>query len=193
MKPSNVRDFGISASVSRKLPIGDGLRRNLTKVTKYSPFGGLREGLMSVERWARKVVAAVLIEPGERAPVDAVLVDFLDEFEDLARRTKLKIPAFARALTAAGLTLASGAPYDSATLRTQLSRARSKRRTQQARPEDRTLLASTPTVVPSERLRSPERKPVHAPRPAPADNEFVLMKLSQSRPRRIRPLDTDEA
>lgn len=149
---------------------------------------------MSVERWARKVVAAVLIEPGERAPVDAVLIDFLDEFEDLARHTKLKIPAFARALTAAGLTLASGAPYDSATLRTQISRARTKRRAQQTRPEDRTIVASTPTVVPSKQIRSPERKPIHGPHPAPADkNEFVLMKLSQSRPRRIRPLDTDEA
>lgn len=149
---------------------------------------------MSVERWARKVAAAVLIEPGERAPVDAVLIDFLDEFEDLARHTKLKIPAFARALTAAGLTLASGAPYDSATLRTQISRARSKRRAQQARLEGRTIVASTSTVVPSKQLHSPERKPVYGAQPAPADkNEFVLMKLSQSRPRRIRPLDTDEA
>jgi hypothetical protein len=149
---------------------------------------------MSVERWARNVVAAVLIEPGERAPVDAVLIDFLDEFEDLARHTRLKIPAFARALTAAGLTLASGAPYDSATLRTQISRARSKRRAQQARPEERTIAASPTTVVPGEQSPPPERKPVHAPQPAPADrNELVLMKLSQSRPRRIRPLDTDEA
>ena len=138
-------------------------------------------------------MAAVLIEPGERAPVDAVLIDFLDEFEDIARHTKLKIPAFARALTAAGLTLASGAPYDSATLRTQISRARLKRRAHQAWPEERTIVASTPTVIPSEKLRSPEKKPVHGPQPAVADkNEFVLMKLSQSRPRRIRPLDTDE-
>lgn len=149
---------------------------------------------MSIERWARKVVAAVLIEPHERAPVDAVLVDFLDEFEYLARHTKLKIPAFARALTAAGLTLASGAPYDSATLRAQISRARSRRRAQQARPEVRVIVASTPSVASKKLLRSPERKPVHGPQPAPADNnEFVLMKLSQSRPRRIRPLDTDEA
>lgn len=149
---------------------------------------------MSVERWARKVVAAVLIEPGERAPVDAVLIDFLDEFEDLARSTKLKIPAFARALTSAGLTLASGGPYDSATLRTQINRARLKRRAQRRGPKERTMVASTPTVVASEELRSPERTPVQGPRPAAANkNEFVLMKLSQSRPRRIRPLDTDEA
>src|SRR5258708_32005333 len=122
---------------------------------------------MSVETWARKVVAAVLIEPGERAPIDAVLVDFLDEFEDLARITKLKIPAFARALTAAGLTLASGAPYESATLRTQISRARTKRQARRDRAEIRPVAVnlSTPAVR-GKQLRLPEKKPIHAPQPA---------------------------
>jgi hypothetical protein len=150
---------------------------------------------MSVEAWAKKVAAAVLVEPGERAPMDAVLIEFLDEFEGLARATKLKIPAFARALTAAGLTLASGAPYDSATLRTQISRARIKRHSRRDRAE--TLPAadnlSMPTIASTE-LRLPEKKPIHARQPAAADeNESVLTKLSQSKPRRIRSLDIDEA
>jgi hypothetical protein len=151
---------------------------------------------MSVETWARKVVAAVLIEPGERAPVDGVLVDFLDEFEDLARTTKLKIPAFARALTAAGLTLASGAPYDSATLRTQISRARTKRQLRRDRAEIRPVaitLLSTSTV-PGNQLRLPEKKPIHAHQPAvTGENELVLMKLAQSKPKRSRSLEPDES
>lgn len=150
---------------------------------------------MSVETWARKVTAAVLIVPGERAPVDAVMVDFLDELEDLMRSTRLKIPAFARALTAAGLTLASGEPYDAATLRTQINRARAKRQSLRNAVEIRSDAGSfaSMSVHPDAHLRPPKKIPIDAPQPAANNGDgMILMRLSQSKPKRFRPLDADE-
>jgi hypothetical protein len=151
---------------------------------------------MTIERWAQKVAMAVLILPGERAPVDSVLVDHLDEFEELARVTRLKIPAFARALAAAGLTLSSGRPYDGATLRTQINRARAKR---SQRDKDETRSAALEIL--SFRA-STAKKPIRAPSrstrgssaqiAAEGENESILLRLERSKPRRVRSLNHDE-
>jgi hypothetical protein len=153
---------------------------------------------MTIEAWAQKVAKAVMILPGERAPVDTVLVDHLDEFEELARTTRLKIPAFARALTAAGLNLASGSAYDGATLRTQINRARSKRRSQLGKddslPAPRkagTISRSTPEVTKSTRpLTRGARGPAQLR--AKSENDSILARLERSKPRRVRSLDHDE-
>lgn len=153
---------------------------------------------MSIETWAKKVAAAVMVAPGERAPVDAVLVDHLDEFETLSRSTKLRIPAFARALTAAGLTLASGTAYDSATLRTQINRARAKSRSVDvAEQPDSPIAKQSRTVMarpgPATSLHRPRLdRQDDAPKKNPAaDGLSVLTKLARSKPKRVRSLDVD--
>lgn len=82
---------------------------------------------MSIEAWAKKVTQAMHVMPGERPPFAAVLVDFIDEFDELQAKTKMSIPVFARALTTAGLTSASGADCDANVLRMQIKRARERR------------------------------------------------------------------
>jgi hypothetical protein len=154
---------------------------------------------MTVEQWAQKVATAVLVLPGERAPVDMVLVDHLDEFEELARVTRLKIPAFARALTAAGLSLTSGLPYDAATLRTQINRARAKRSLRRSKDDTRfpaleTIVKSPPTSTTTRPIRPPARSTRGSPAqlPAKGENESILARLERSKPRRVRSLDHDE-
>jgi hypothetical protein len=152
---------------------------------------------MTIETWAKKVAKAVLVLPGERAPVDTVLVDYLDEFEELAQVTRLKIPAFARALTAAGLSLTSGLAYDGATLRTQINRARAKRRSQPHKDETRIVAVgnSSPAIpTPENPLRPSTRNARNdspSRHPAKSENESILARLERSKPRRVRSLDRD--
>lgn len=152
--------------------------------------------LMSVNDWAKKVAAAVLVAPGERAPIDAVLVDFIDDFEVLAHSTRLKIPAFARALTAAGLTLASGAPYDSATLRTQINRARAKRRMVASKEGTSSASSQKPAAAGENNRQSMRVQPA---RDTPASSTHtsagslsVLKRLERSKPKKARRLDDSE-
>ena len=150
---------------------------------------------MTIDAWAKKVAKAVLVLPGERAPMDVVLVDYLDEFEELAQVTRLKIPAFARALTNAGLTLTSGLAYDGATLRTQINRARAKRRSEPDKEEPRRTaigISSHQTSMPKP-IRPPNRSTRGDPPPVTAkdENESILARLERSKPRRVRSLDRD--
>jgi len=152
---------------------------------------------VTIDAWAKKVAEAVLILPGERVPVDLVLVDYLDEFEELARVTRLKIPAFARALTAAGLTLTSGLAYDGATLRTQINRARTKRRFQPNKdgPRRTVMVASSHQAsIPKKPVRPPARstRASTVQTTAKTENESILARLERSKPRRVRSLDHDE-
>lgn len=149
---------------------------------------------MSIETWAKKVVKAVLVVPGERAPMDAVLGDHLQEYEELVRVTRLKIPAFVRGLNAAGLTLASGAPYDAATLRAQISRARARR----AQELDQGAGERTRRTISQNPVRESDTiVQENVPRPLQNKNggastigqaETLLERLNSSRPRRIEDL-----
>lgn len=154
-----------------------------------------RKVVMSIQQWAQKIAAAVMIEPGERAAVDAVLRDHLDEFEQLLRATKLKIPAFARALTVAGLTLESGRPYDSHTLRTQINRARLRCRQQKRdEPLERSPKGSViaaPNLTVGAQPRSSVRESASG-RSARSGVETIFQRLEQSKPKRSSSLLSDE-
>ena len=134
---------------------------------------------------------------GERAPVDTVLVDYLDEFEELAQVTRLKIPAFARALTAAGLSLTSGLAYDGATLRTQINRARAKRRSSLIKTKPASLQWGTHPrrfrrrKIPFAHLRETLVMTVLRGTPPRAKISSILARLERSKPRRVRSLDRD--
>lgn len=146
---------------------------------------------MSIDEWARKVAADIALVTEERAPADAAILAHLDEFEDVARRTRLKIPAFARALTRAGLTLRSGKPYSAATLRSQIHRARARR--ERAIPAEASGSRSPHTTEPKPDILDnvASSAPAAATRasseitPKPPVSLSMLEKVRQSRP--IRP------
>lgn len=52
---------------------------------------------MSIDEWAKKVAHDIAQDADERAPADAAILAHPYEFEERARRTRLKMPAFARA------------------------------------------------------------------------------------------------
>jgi hypothetical protein len=153
---------------------------------------------MSIETWAEQVAQAMYVVPGERPSFANVLVDFIDEYDVLAAKTKLSVPAFARALTRAGLTSASGGECDPSALRMQIKRARERRATMRAAESEQSALVLPPaaakpvgleTVAPARRL----------PRPAAAGHGgtaradlSVLKQLERSKPKRSRLLAADE-
>jgi hypothetical protein len=153
---------------------------------------------MLIKTWAEKVAQAMHVVPGERPSFANVLVDFIDEYDVLAAKTKLSVPAFARALTRAGLTSASGGECDPNALRMQIKRARERRATMRAAEAEQSALVLPPvaaepvglgTVAPVRRL----------PRPAAAghggtarDDFSVLKQLERAKPKRARSLDADE-
>lgn len=152
---------------------------------------------MNIDEWARKISTEVDVAGDERAPVDIVMLAHLDEFEEIARATRLKIPAFARALTRAGLTLRSGKPYSAETLRAQINRARAKRKLVPAsdassslapsRIKERPILA---TVATSPAVLRPVEADRHeAP---PGKNANILEKLDRLKPRRPKALGSEE-
>ncbi|MCW5721759.1 MAG: hypothetical protein KIS86_11510 [Devosia sp.] len=135
---------------------------------------------MSIDEWAKKVAADIALGTDERAPADAAIFAHLGEFEDLARRTRLKIPAFARALTRAGLTLRSGEPYSAATLRAQIHRARTRRK-EENRSED----SVKPPRVEQDRPGSSTVLNIPAgPTSSPSMNLTALERMQRSRPKR---------
>jgi hypothetical protein len=156
---------------------------------------GSRE--MSIEAWAKKVTQAMHVLPGERPPFAAVLVDFIDEFDELQAKTKMSIPVFARALTRAGLTSASGGDCDPNVLRMQIKRARERRATIRPAEARQSAAGSAPvvksvdleTIIPVHRL---PQLPAANHRGEPHADLSVLKQLEQSKPIKVRRLDTNE-
>lgn len=147
---------------------------------------------MNIDEWAMAIAADLLLTTDERAPMDVILLAHIDEFEDLARTTRLKIPAFARALTRAGVTLRSGQPYSAETLRAQINRARGRHRlaNDSAPPtmviNDRAA-TRTPMMAKAEMARQISTDSV-ADGP-PRQQSDVLSKLDRLRPRRLSSLE----
>jgi hypothetical protein len=153
---------------------------------------------MSVATWANKVAEAMRVMPPERPSFAAVLVEFIDEYDELAAKTKLKIPVFARALTTAGLTSASGGPCDPDALRMQIKRARGRRLALRTATEQNSASVSRWSPAPS-KASSPGAPSLHTQAPRPSSNvdrklavPSVLKQLQQSKPKKVRPLDGGE-
>lgn len=153
---------------------------------------------MSIETWAEKVAQAMHVVPGERPSFTNVLVDFIDEYDALAAKTKLSVPAFARALTRAGLTSASGDECDPDALRIQIKRARERRATMRSAEAEQSELVLPPVAAKhvGPGTVAPARRP---PRPAAAGrggtahaDSPVLKQLERSKPKRSRLLDAEE-
>jgi hypothetical protein len=145
---------------------------------------------LTIQQWAQNIAAAVNVEPGERPSVDTILLDNLDEFESLLNATKLKIPAFARALTLAGLSSTSGRPYSGNTLRTQINRARAKKRlgaTKETHTQSGIATAQTAKFESTTPIKSapPNRSVAAALRPTVASAaDSIFEKLDRLKPRR---------
>ncbi len=154
---------------------------------------------MSIETWAKKVAVAMRVMPSERPSFAAVLVDFIDEYDELAANTKLAVPVFARALTTAGLTSASGGPCDANALRMQIKRARERRSSLGAAAERNSASAAPSSGVPSDirgpvAVYSPRIKELSSPSNPRSKHAApsVLRQLEQSKPKKVRPLDAGE-
>jgi hypothetical protein len=150
---------------------------------------------MPIETWAKKVTQAMHVMPGERPPFAAVLVDFIDEFDELQAKTKMSVPVFARALTAAGLRSASGGKCDPNVLRMQIMRARERRDVQRAAAAEKS--ASGPPAHPVDsgavaRVRRPTSPSGKGRSGAARADLPVLKQLERSKPIKTRRLDADE-
>ena len=152
---------------------------------------------MSIETWAEKVARAMSVVPGERPSFAAVLVDFIDEYDALAAKTKLSVPAFARALTRAGLTSASGDECDPDALRMQIRRARERRATMRGTKAEQFALVSPPVAKPvgletGAPARGPNRPAAAGHGGTPRADLSILKQLERSKPIKARLLDADE-
>jgi hypothetical protein len=155
-------------------------------------FKNTPENTMNIDHWAQRIAAEFSIAGDERPPMDAVLLAHMDEFDELMRSTRLKIPAFARALTRAGVTLKSGKPYSAETLRAQVNRARA-RRAREATATPRTVtVRPDPSISQALAANTPEPAPPSVPggpNMPPRANGDVLSKLGRLRPKRLTALE----
>lgn len=143
---------------------------------------------MNIDRWAGRIAAELSIAGDERPPMDAVLLAHMDEFEELTRATRLKIPAFARALARAGVVLKSGKPYSAETLRAQINRARTRRALETGHTPRVVTALGDPAIVRSPGASAPDAMRPTAPNgpgKTPSGNEDILSKLDRLRPRRL--------
>ena len=154
---------------------------------------------MSIETWAKKVAEAMRVMPRERPSFAAVLVDFIDEYDELAANTKLAVPVFARALTTAGLTSASGGPCDANALRVQIKRARERRRSLRDAADHNSASATSSSAVSSDIHDHVATCSPHIKKLSPPSNRgskhaapSVLIQLEQSKPKKVRPLNAGE-
>lgn len=141
---------------------------------------------MTIDHWAQRISAEVTIAGDERPPMDTVILAHVDELDELMRSTRLKIPAFARALTRAGVTLKSGKPYSAETLRAQISRARTKRALETGHSPQGMSTLEDPATVGMPEASTPEvRRPMapNGPGNILGGGEDVLSKLGRLRPR----------
>lgn len=147
---------------------------------------------MSIDSWVQRIAAEISMTGDERPPMDAVLLAHMDEFDELMRSTRLKIPAFARALTRAGVTLKSGKPYSAETLRAQVNRARARRAPEAAATPRTVTVPPDPSTSQAPAANTPETAPTSVPsgpNMPPGVKGDVLSKLGRLRPKRLSALE----